>query len=156
MAIVRGTLRAAAGCASACIALALGLGLGCGPQDEAREPAAAAPAPVPAEAAGAPAAAAAPDAARAAEQVFATRCALCHGPAGRGDGPGAVELYPSPRSFQDAEWQRSVTDAQLAKVVVEGGPAVGKSAMMPPNPDLAAQPEVVAELVKRIRGFGSS
>jgi hypothetical protein len=31
---------------------------------------------------------------------------------------------------------------------------VGKSTVMPSNPDLANQPEVIAELVRIIRGFG--
>jgi len=148
MAAFLGTLRAAASCALAC----LGLALGCGPSGEEPKP----PPPAPAAAPSAPAPAAPPDAARSAEQVFATRCTTCHGPEGRGDGPGAAELVPSPRDFHDAAWQRSVTDAHLEKIVVEGGAAVGKSPMMPPNPDLASQPDVVSELVKRIRGFGSS
>jgi mono/diheme cytochrome c family protein len=151
MATMGGTLRALALCAPALI----GLALGCGPDGEAPKPAPPAPAAAPA-APSAPAPAAPPDAARTAAQVFATRCTTCHGPEGRGDGPGAAQLVPSPRDFHDAAWQRSVTDAHLAKIVVEGGSAVGKSPMMPPNPDLASQPDVVSELVKRIRGFGST
>ena len=34
-----------------------------------------------------------------------------------------------------------------------GGAAVGKSPLMPANPDLSSQPEVVQALVKRVRSF---
>ncbi|HET6344418.1 MAG TPA: cytochrome c, partial [Myxococcota bacterium] len=60
---------------------------------------------------------------------------------------------PKPRNYSDAAWQASITDEQLKKTIVEGGAAVGKSMMMPPNPDLRDKPQVVDELVKIIRGF---
>jgi len=50
-------------------------------------------------------------------------------------------------------WQESVTDEHLKKIVVEGGPAVGKSPGMPPNPDLKGKDEVVSALVKVVRDF---
>lgn len=86
--------------------------------------------------------------------LFKTRCATCHGEQGRGDGPAAAGLNPKPRDYRDPAWQKSVTDEALRTVIVEGGMAVGKSALMPPNPDLKNKPEVVAELVKIIRGLG--
>jgi hypothetical protein len=46
-----------------------------------------------------------------------------------------------------------VTDDHLPTVILKGGTAVGKSALMPPNPDLENKPEVVAELVKKIRSY---
>lgn len=61
---------------------------------------------------------------------FQQLCAVCHGPAGAGDGPAAAGLNPKPRSFTDAEWQASVEDDYLRKIISEGGPAVGKSPMM--------------------------
>lgn len=81
-------------------------------------------------------------------------CVTCHGNAGKGDGPGAAALNPKPRSFGDAEWQKSVTDEHLAKVIVEGGKAVGKSELMPPNPDLAGKKDIIDQLVKKVRSFG--
>lgn len=105
----------------------------------------------PAEAA--PTAAADPKAEAA--QIFKTRCVVCHGESGKGDGATAATLNPKPRDYTDAEWQKSVTDDQLAKVIVEGGAAVGKSPLMPPNPDLAGKPEVTKELVALIRAFGA-
>jgi mono/diheme cytochrome c family protein len=90
-----------------------------------------------------------------AEQVFAQRCSVCHGATGKGDGPGAAALNPKPRDYSDAEWQKSVDDAYLAKVIVEGGAAVGKSPTMIANADLKDKPEVVKELVAKVRSFGA-
>lgn len=92
--------------------------------------------------------------AKEAATLLASRCAACHGTAGKGDGPAAGGLNPKPRSFGDPAWQKSVTDEHLAKVIVEGGAAVGKSPLMTANPDLKDKPEVVKALVKAIRAFG--
>ncbi|MCA9547013.1 MAG: c-type cytochrome, partial [Myxococcales bacterium] len=90
----------------------------------------------------------------AAKTLFTQRCVTCHGAEGKGDGPAGAALNPKPRTFSDAEWQGKVTDEHLSKVIIGGGPSVGLSPLMPPNPDLQAKPEVVAGLVKMIRGFG--
>lgn len=99
------------------------------------------------------AAAISPAARQEAENIFSTRCATCHGPQGRGDGPGSAGLDPKPRNFTLAAWQGSVTDQHIATIIVGGGPAVGKSAAMPPNPDLGSKPDVVAGLVAHVRGL---
>ena len=88
-----------------------------------------------------------------AEKKFSTLCATCHGTSGKGDGPGSASLDPKPRDYSDAAWQDSVSDEELAKVIVEGGGAAGMSPLMPPSPDLKDKPEVVKELVKMIRSF---
>lgn len=80
-------------------------------------------------------------------------CVVCHGEDGKGDGPGAAALNPKPRDYTDAKWQDSITDEQIAKTIIQGGAAVGKSPAMPPHPELKKKPEVVKELVKIIRGF---
>lgn len=85
---------------------------------------------------------------------FDTLCSTCHGKTGKGEGAAAAALNPKPRNYTDKAWQKSVTDERLAKAIVEGGPAVGLSALMPPNPDLKDKPEVVAGLVQIIRNFG--
>ena len=41
----------------------------------------------------------------------------------------------------------------IAKVIVEGGAAIGKSPMMTANPDLKDKPEVVKALVAKIRTY---
>lgn len=90
-----------------------------------------------------------------AQAYFTTVCAQCHGAAGRGDGPVASALKPSPTSFTDATWQKSVTDEELTAIILGGGPSVGKSPLMPPNPALQGEPETVKALVKLVRSFGS-
>ena len=82
-------------------------------------------------------------------------CATCHGQSGKGDAPAAANFPVKPRDYSDKEWQASVTDEYLAKAIVEGGAAVGKSPLMPGNPDLKDKPEVVAALVAKIRGFAA-
>jgi cytochrome c5 len=109
------------------------------------------PAPPPAAPTAAPLAAAP---AESAEDVFKNRCGPCHGTSGKGDGPAAVALTPKPRDYTDVEWQKTVTDDQLKKTILYGGAAVGKSAVMPSQPDLESKPEVLDGLIKIIRGFG--
>jgi len=101
----------------------------------------------------APAAQPAGDPVAEAAQIFHDRCTVCHGATGKGDGDGSAALDPKPRDFTSDEWQASVTDEHLQKIIVYGGAAVGKSPTMPANPDLDAKPEVVAELVKVVRGL---
>jgi mono/diheme cytochrome c family protein len=154
----------------AALALGLLLGPGCGQEGGAPEPPAqpeqpappattpaAGPTAPPAQPATTPAAepAAAAGAAAEAQQIFSTRCFVCHGLRGAGDGPGSVGLEPPPRNFQDPAWQASVTDDHIYKIVLEGGPAVGKNPLMPPNPDLMGRPEVVAALVAHVRSLES-
>jgi mono/diheme cytochrome c family protein len=120
-------------------------------------PVAAEPAPAaPPTAKEAPAATPVPaNAAAEAQTIFQTRCSVCHGPSGKGDGPGSAGLDPKPRNFTDPAWQAQVTDEHLEKIITYGGAAVGKSPAMPPNPDLTGKPEVVAALrayVRTLRG----
>lgn len=89
-----------------------------------------------------------------AEQMFATVCVTCHGVDGTGKGPAAESLNPKPRNYTDPQWQASVTDDQIKEIILKGGQALGKSPMMPGQPQLADQPEVLDGLVRIIRGFG--
>jgi len=89
-----------------------------------------------------------------AQQIFQARCSVCHGQFGRGDGPGAAALNPKPQNYGDEAWQKKVTDAEIEKAIVQGGAAVGRSAQMVPNPDLADKPGVVAALREKVRSFG--
>jgi mono/diheme cytochrome c family protein len=97
---------------------------------------------------------AAKDPAAEAQEIFQSRCVTCHGATGKGDGPGSAALDPKPRNYTSAEWQKSVTDEHLKKIIVEGGAAVDLSPLMPPNPDLTDKPQVVDALVAVIRNFG--
>ncbi|MCB9556599.1 MAG: c-type cytochrome [Deltaproteobacteria bacterium] len=89
-----------------------------------------------------------------AKAIFSGRCVACHGNTGAGDGPGAAALKPKPRAFADKAWQKSITDEQIKQTIVAGGLAVGKSALMPGNPDLKGKTAVLNGLVQVIRQFG--
>lgn len=88
-----------------------------------------------------------------AQQTWDTLCATCHGKEGKGDGPAGAALDPKARNFHDAEWQKSVTDDQIKKVIVEGGPAIGKSPLMTPNPQLKGKEDILNGLVQIIRNM---
>ncbi len=94
-----------------------------------------------------------PQAIAEAKEIYSTRCFTCHGMQGKGDGPGSAGLTPQPRDLTLESWQASVTDEHIEKIIKFGGSAVGKSPMMPPNPDLVAKPEVVAALRVQVREF---
>ena len=126
------------------------IAVGCAKKPDASQQAAPAE---PAAQATAAAVAAAPDPAMEARTLFKTRCAVCHGESGKGDGPGAAALNPKPRDYTDATWQGSVTDEQIHKTILFGGAAVGKSPNMPGNPDLEGKDAVVDSLVKVVRSF---
>ena len=91
--------------------------------------------------------------AESAKALYAQRCTMCHGVQGQGDGPAAANLNPKPRNYTDPVWQGKTSDAHIAQIIIGGGPSVGMSAMMPGNPDLRDKPQIVAELVKIVRGF---
>jgi len=90
-----------------------------------------------------------------ADTVWQQRCTTCHGTAGKGDGAAAAALNPKPRDFSLADWQKSVTDEHIEKVIVGGGQAVGLSMMMTANPDLAGKPDVVKALRAHVRELGA-
>jgi len=88
------------------------------------------------------------------DKVWTTRCSLCHGASGKGDGPAAGSLNPKPRDMSDQKWQGSVDDARIETVILKGGPAVKLSPMMAANPDLESKPDVVRALRAKVRSLG--
>jgi mono/diheme cytochrome c family protein len=52
--------------------------------------------------------------------VYMARCALCHGPEGKGDGPAAAALNPKPRNHTDGAYMNAQTDEQLLNVIHNG------------------------------------
>jgi cytochrome c553 len=128
------------------IVVTLALAAGCGKKSQAPQPEPAAEAPVAAVATASPV--------EEAHTTFKTLCAVCHGESGLGNGPGAAALNPKPRNYTDKAWQASVTDEQIKQTILMGGAAVGKSPVMPAQPQLKEKPEVVAALVEIIRTFG--
>ena len=73
--------------------------------------------------------AARPARAQDAKQLYEKSCNNCHGLSGKGDGPAAKILKPPPADLATA--LKGKADADITKVIKEGGKAVGKSALMP-------------------------
>lgn len=63
---------------------------------------------------------------------FTLLCISCHGEKGKGDGVAAkaVLLKPKPTSFADPANASRLTDEWVYKVIKDGGPSHGKSALM--------------------------
>ena len=108
------------------------------------------PAPSPpaaAETTASPATSTPPAAADLGARVFATRCALCHGRDGHGDGVGSKGLKPQPRNFHDQAYMSSKSDAELLATIHSGkGP-------MPRWQGVLSEAEMAAAL-KYIRELG--
>lgn len=68
--------------------------------------------------------------------LYEQRCAPCHGPDGKADTPTAKALQPPPRDHTDGAYMNGLSNDHLFRVIKEGGPAVGKSPIMPPQVDL--------------------
>lgn len=85
--------------------------------------------------------------------VFTQFCATCHGNAGKGDGPAAAALNPKPRDLTDKAYLSGLKDDYLAKVIKNGGAAVGKSALMPPWAASLKDGDV-ADVIAHIRALG--
>lgn len=90
-----------------------------------------------------------------AEEIYAARCASCHGARGLGDGPKSAALRPQPRNLADKMWHSNVTDRYIETIIASGGAAVGKSPLMLPNRDLATRPMVLAALRAYVRSFAN-
>jgi hypothetical protein len=78
---------------------------------------------------------------------------MCHGASGKGNGHAGRGLTPSPTNFTDPHWQRSRSNRELARIIVEGGAALNASPLMPGNLDLRQQPQLVQALIALIRRF---
>lgn len=67
--------------------------------------------------------------------IYKANCAACHGDGGKGDGPAAGALKPPPRDHTDPIYMKTLTDKNLADVIVMGGAIKGKP-LMPSHPQL--------------------
>ncbi len=79
--------------------------------------------------------------------LFAAKCAKCHGQDGRGI---PKYLKKGQKDFTDDKWQKSRTDAQLTKVILEG-----KGDFMPPWKEKLSTEEIKT-VVGQIRVFGKN
>lgn len=85
------------------------------------------------------------------EQVFRFYCAQCHGPDGDGKGPNVTEDFPvNPRNFTSAAEMNKLSDADIKNVILDGGPSLSKSPMMPPWSKTLSEEDVDA-LVQHLR-----
>ena len=73
------------------------------------------------------------------KQLYQQRCAPCHGPDGKANTPTAQALTPKPRDHTDGSYMNKLSSDHLFKVIKQGGAAVGKSPIMPPQADLNEQ-----------------
>lgn len=64
-----------------------------------------------------------------AKQTYEKTCVSCHGASGKGDGTVGKMLKPPPQDFAAA--LKGVGDADIAKIIKEGGKGVGKAPTMP-------------------------
>src|SRR5712691_3621560 len=91
-------------------------------------------------------------------RVYAQRCAVCHGPDGRGNGPAAPSLIPRPRDFtlglfkfKSTPHGQPPTDDDLKQIVASGLPA----SAMPYFRDLLSESEIRA-VVAQVKQFSSA
>lgn len=82
--------------------------------------------------------------------IYGNYCAACHGTSGKGDGPAAVGMKPSPRDLTNEEFMQTISDEYLYKVVISGGPKVGKSSLMPGWGSVLDQKEII-DIVSYLR-----
>lgn len=90
--------------------------------------------------------------AKAGKAKYDLLCATCHGAAGKGDGAAAAALNLKPRNFQDAAYMGKKSNADLSKIIKQGGAASGMSPVMPPWGSSLSDPDV-ANVIAYIRSL---
>lgn len=83
--------------------------------------------------------AAGPGNVEAGKQLYQMRCTPCHGPDGKANTPTAQALNPKPRDHTDGAYMNKLSNEHFFKILKQGGAAVGKSPIMPPQADLNDQ-----------------
>jgi mono/diheme cytochrome c family protein len=74
--------------------------------------------------------------------TWENQCATCHGATGRGDGPQSSVTHPP--DLSRADWQASVSNIDIATVIVKGRGGM---------PKFTFAPELTAALVGKVRSF---
>lgn len=88
-----------------------------------------------------------------ARALFNVNCARCHGASGKGDGPDSQSLGSYVPDFTSPAFHKWRSDAEILAAIAEGGPAVGRSPMMPPWKDVL-KPEEMRAVRDYVRQFG--
>ncbi|MGH7771853.1 MAG: c-type cytochrome [Candidatus Binatia bacterium] len=65
------------------------------------------------------------------KKMYVTYCSGCHGESGKADGPAAKSLSVKPANHTDGTAMNQLSDKFLFDIISKGGPAVGKSPLMP-------------------------
>lgn len=78
------------------------------------------------------------------QQVFSTRCVLCHGQFGEGDGRMSRLLKTPPPADLTAS---RLPDQYVKDIIVKGGEGVGRSKHMPPWGDQLSVTEIESLIV---------
>lgn len=78
-------------------------------------------------------------------------CAFCHGNGGKGNGPAARGFPVKPADHTNKAKMKNLSNANLAKIITQGGRSVGKSPLMPPFGQL--KPADVQNLITFIRSL---
>ena len=91
-------------------------------------------------------------------RVFAQRCAVCHGPDGKGNGPAAPSMFPRSRDFSSGIFKykstpagEPPTDEDLVRTVRDGLP----SSAMPYFAGLLSAEELTA-VVQQVKSFSTA
>jgi mono/diheme cytochrome c family protein len=86
------------------------------------------------------------------ETIFQTRCFVCHGREGNGNGPASTGLGAVVRDLANPSWQDSTSDETIASVIRNGAQTIGGSVAMAPNRDLSdAQIRSLVIYIRRLR-----
>lgn len=95
-----------------------------------------------------------PAALEAARQQYATLCAVCHGPEGRGDGPAGATLNPPPMNFHARAFQQEMPPGATHWVIKHGLSDTPRRSGMPAFGTLSDQQ--IWALVAYIRQLGAA
>jgi mono/diheme cytochrome c family protein len=54
------------------------------------------------------------------KSLFTEKCQICHGASGKGDGPAAASLSPSPPDFTSSSFWEKINDAKITATIENG------------------------------------
>ena len=80
------------------------------------------------------------------EITYGLWCANCHGAEGKGDGPDAKALDPSPRDQSDGSYMEGLSDRDIAETVAFGGAARG-------YPNMPSMPQIFGDELVALVAF---
>ncbi|HKB59096.1 MAG TPA: cytochrome c [Gallionellaceae bacterium] len=86
----------------------------------------------------------------AAKDNYRTYCVQCHGTQGNGKGVNIRDMSVQPRDHTDAKAMSGRSDADLFKVIKEGGLSIDKSVLMPPWGSTLSDDEI-RDMVQHLR-----